>query len=394
MNREIEQYLKRVTRGLWGRKRQEVREELSAHIQGRITTHRIAGLNETDAVQKTLQELGQPKEVNSEMIRLHTLPTALNLGTLAAIACAITVTLVSGTLAQSLDVTKQFPSRACIENTTEGSGACERFQIGWVEGTLWTSVEAIKEALEPQGVGVESGIATLRLDFPGAKTVGFSFYQAPFIDEDGEPIQVAPGYMPVSDLIGSIANLSGETVTFEGWDNPSVRLGDVSFQLGTPDETVQGVNVYTPYLAGVMDELIPSSATISTYFIGSHLYSFDAEFLPQRFDVGGESGDIYGIVTINDPYASMWGDFPLEERQPYDTGFVLDVAQAASDGSVAFQLPVESRVPLNETQYISVSAFSQQPAIGETVIVRLTGEADAEGFGYEVVPPEQISVVN
>ena len=40
----IETYLRRATRGLWGRKKLEVREELAAHLEARVLSYQIAGL--------------------------------------------------------------------------------------------------------------------------------------------------------------------------------------------------------------------------------------------------------------------------------------------------------------------------------------------------------------
>lgn len=70
----IERYLHGAVRGLWGRKRGEVREELQAHIQVRLAAHRLAGLSETAAVERTLRELGGFEEVNADMNRLYALP--------------------------------------------------------------------------------------------------------------------------------------------------------------------------------------------------------------------------------------------------------------------------------------------------------------------------------
>ena len=73
----IESYLRSATRGLWGRERSTVREELEAHIQARVAAYCLGGLGEAEAVERTLIELGHPKEVNADMTRLYTLPTQL-----------------------------------------------------------------------------------------------------------------------------------------------------------------------------------------------------------------------------------------------------------------------------------------------------------------------------
>ena len=383
MNKEIKCYLTKATRGLWGRKRKEVREELLAHIQERITAHRIAGMSKADATEKTLQELGHPSEVSTGMTQLHTLPAALSLGTLAAVACAVTVTLVSSTLAQPVDVIKQFPSPVCLEGQMETfvkvfDVDCER-----LEGSLWTTVETLRSVLEPQGVEVWSGLTSLQLTFPEAQPITLSFYD-PVTDRDDkllpEKYQLSPGHVPVWELVEEVARHPGRTLEFAGWDNPTLRLGNVSLQLGTTDNSVDGVGVYTRYLERVMRDLVPRSAAFRPVAVASPLESTENVALnAQRFDLGGSPGDIYGAVT-----------FTQRLYRPDLLGFALDVAPADPDGQVTLNLPDVWEA--DGAQY--VTTLGGQPKLGETLIVRLTGKADEEGFGYEVVPLEQISLAN
>lgn len=59
----LEQYLHQATKGIWGRKKLEVREELTAHILERNKKHQLAGLSEQAALEQTLLELGQPQAI-------------------------------------------------------------------------------------------------------------------------------------------------------------------------------------------------------------------------------------------------------------------------------------------------------------------------------------------
>jgi len=389
MNPDIEQYLKRATRGLWGRKREEVREELSAHIKARITAHRIAGLSEADAIRTSLDELGRPKEVNDGMFKLHTLPTVLGLGSFIAAICAVTVMVVSSTLAQSLDVTGQYPTQGCLEGKTlepiNGlSFPCEGFSF---RPELWTNVQALKEVFEPQGVEVTSTLGTLKLSLPEGKTFGFSFYEAPFTDENGEPLpddyQVDPEYLLLWDVVSAIVSLSDETLIFRGWNNPTLKFGELSFQIGSEKEPVSGDAVYETYLESVFfDSLIPSSVAYSFFGLHSPTNPFGSTFRPLRFDVGAEPGDIYGLVTVLDPLES---DVEMDlsgERIAASGAFTLDVAPVANDGSLTLEVVSEA---IDFTD-----ALGPYPEVGTGILVRLTGMADKNGLGYEIVPPEQI----
>jgi hypothetical protein len=62
---ELEHYLKTATRGLWGKRKLEVREELEAHVLERAHKHELLGLSREDAISKSLAELGSAQVVRS-----------------------------------------------------------------------------------------------------------------------------------------------------------------------------------------------------------------------------------------------------------------------------------------------------------------------------------------
>jgi hypothetical protein len=71
---ELEQYLKTATRGLWGNRKLEVREELETHILERAHKHELLGLTREDAIFKSMQELGNARVINRKMTEVHTMP--------------------------------------------------------------------------------------------------------------------------------------------------------------------------------------------------------------------------------------------------------------------------------------------------------------------------------
>jgi hypothetical protein len=62
---ELEHFLKAATRGLWGKRRLEVREELESHVLGRAHKHELLGLSREDAISKSLAELGSAQVIRS-----------------------------------------------------------------------------------------------------------------------------------------------------------------------------------------------------------------------------------------------------------------------------------------------------------------------------------------
>lgn len=75
--RKVERYLDRSTRGLWGHGRAVVREELAAHIEGRVAALLLEGKSEADAVDAALRGLGEAGRVNSGMAEIYATPVVL-----------------------------------------------------------------------------------------------------------------------------------------------------------------------------------------------------------------------------------------------------------------------------------------------------------------------------
>ena len=133
-----ETYLRRATRGLWGRKRREVREELEAHLSDRVMAYRIGGLAQADAVERALLEMGSPQEVSVGMTRLYTLPTVMGSGAALAAVCVCVVALLPRGVAQSPVLGSFYwPSAECTaalrtDSILEAYNACRE-----LDNSLW-----------------------------------------------------------------------------------------------------------------------------------------------------------------------------------------------------------------------------------------------------------------
>lgn len=148
----MERYLRQATRGLWGRKRREVREELEAHLHDRVMAYRIGGLGEAEAVERALAELGSPQEVSVGMTRIYTLPTVMGSGAAMAVACVLVVAVLPKGVAQSLPGTFFWPSVECVEALESGTGKPSAKNCFSADNSLWIDRQALQRALEPQGV--------------------------------------------------------------------------------------------------------------------------------------------------------------------------------------------------------------------------------------------------
>jgi hypothetical protein len=113
----LEHYLNTASRGLWGKRKLEVREELEAHVLERARKHELSGLTREDAISKTLEELGNARAINHKMTEVHTMPKLFR--SFIATAFAFFALLASGTkpviadrLAPTLEVICTKPSGA------------------------------------------------------------------------------------------------------------------------------------------------------------------------------------------------------------------------------------------------------------------------------------------
>jgi hypothetical protein len=84
----LETYLNAATRGLWGQKKLEVREELENHLLEKAHKHELLGLTREDAISKSMQELGNARVINQHMVEVYMLSKQLLLGGVCAFALA------------------------------------------------------------------------------------------------------------------------------------------------------------------------------------------------------------------------------------------------------------------------------------------------------------------
>ena len=233
---EVERYLERATWGLWGRKRREVREELESHLFERITAHRIAGVSEEDAIERVLRELGEPEEVSAGMMKLYTAPWMAGSGVLLAAICTLAVITFSDSLAQSLPVDYRWPAEVCLEASAQALPEKCRTDVPWL------GVAELRENLEPLGVSVREEEDTVTLSFPDAQPVELSSLDFNPADYGSSPEtlnimlrseQLQRGYYPLFEIVNAVANQADVPVKLSGWDNPRLRVGETTFQLGT-----------------------------------------------------------------------------------------------------------------------------------------------------------------
>ncbi len=388
----VETYLRQATRGLWGKKRLEVREELAAHLQERVMAHRIAGLGHADAVEKALAELGEPKEVNVGMARLYTLPTVAGSGLVFAAICVFTLAGWPHTVAQGVKSIFYLPTKACVSALEPDSKVPVSQMCNFVDGDMWLERKELAQTLHSQGVQV-TGAKTLSLTFPGGQSVRV---QAGSPSNKKYNIKPAdPAYISFSALIYEVSKQSQLGVSVEGWDNPRVHLGDVVIQIGSDKRTVPGSLFYQNYLNAFVrikaTEIAHQQPQINPFLFEPRTDTDREDYHAgeQALEVVAKPGEVYGVIAILDPklpnklFAKYGGDDELKaflSTSPAFTVLSTDTARVEQGGTLTLYLPEQ---PLRFVKSLGVS-----PKQGTAVLVKLSGSSNRQG--YEVVPPEQV----
>ena len=379
MNSEVDAYLNKATRGLWGKKKREVEEELGAHIQGRVNAYRMAGSSEKEAVQRTIRELGQPEKVSSGMTRLYTLPTALSLGALTLGLCLSLVLLVSQTAAQTLSSSFSWPSPACLEGKEKET--C-------VSSEPWFTLPSLKAVLEPQGVTVKENARGVNLLFPGSSIpVILSSNPKVLADKDRKlypkDYQPAPGFYVLSQFLSKLAQNSTLPVQVSGWQRLTVEVADVVFEVDMQGSGTQrwsydrepGYYFYSDYFSKVLRTIaLPKPQEGFTQSVTLRLNASDKSSSRKRFRLSEFEEGVYGVVTRT-------ASTPGFEDAEYN--FASDVAQSSANGNLKLRLSKTHKGFVGTPENLST---------GDSLLVRLTGEVGNGKFGYEVVPPEQIGL--
>lgn len=402
-DKRVETYLQKSTRGLWGRKKAEVREELSAHIQGRVHAYLVAGFDEGDAVEKTLIELGHPTQVSVGMAKLHTLPVVAGSGMALAMCCALVVVLLSESTAQTLAGTFYWPSSQCLVSIDKGEVSTDvqkDYQDGKLtensacmqaDNSLWLSLQELKQALEPQGVKIETGEGSLAsITFSNGEQGTFSRGRLDVCAQDttGVCVPTDPNYFSFWDMVSTVVEKSGVNLRVIGWDNPKITLDTATFTIGTDQQPIKGEDFYDNYLNKVLFSQ-PNVyfggyvANVSQKWLDIIAPDWDKSLIKQeqiKLQTTSENG-VYGIVVVLDlenPLATVVED----KNYPDNSAFFLEVARANSDNTITFNLPVNENVRF-------VSKFKTLPEPGNAILVDLSGKQSA---WYSIIPPEQIQM--
>ncbi len=96
----LERYLNNATRGIWGKRKLEIREELESDITERARKYEISGLEQQNAILQAIAELGSARAFSNGMKGVYVMPNLIRSSILATAIFAGTIAVLSSSNAQ------------------------------------------------------------------------------------------------------------------------------------------------------------------------------------------------------------------------------------------------------------------------------------------------------
>ena len=324
----LEQYLKNATRGLWGKKKLEVREELEAHVLEQARKLELQGLKKPDALQKALEQIGPANIVSRGMIGVHTMPNVLRT-TLALASISVASAMLVNT-AQALAFTYLF------------------------------GVTEFRSILESAKLQVKDAGANLEVKFPGSeKDIQINTFDVPIPAENTTLRSIS-----FSQFLESTAKESKLPVRLEGWAPTTMQVG--STQIRFPN----GESVYGDAI----------SATFKTINYPGWPSASGMSNCTHKIQVKDAPGTVCVLMSTVILNISEAADSPKQQFYQYD------FAPVQNDGTLSFKNPA---LLLEFSKNLETVVKAKHPLKEElAVLLKLTGKVNPT-LEYEVVMPEQ-----
>ena len=403
----LETYLKRATIGLIGKKRLEIREELTAHLLERARKYEIAGLTHHDALAKAIEELGDAQTIRAGMIGVHTMPKIYaSTGLAAIVAAGILATLsvssaqVIGTLRVPLEQCQASSAQTVTLQTPLG-GKIEKFPCE--QGDFWLEFASLRATLEPLGVKIErANVSQLEdseqfyLNFPDGATVSLylqkMFYFKRSANDKLEKIPYVAGYVEGSTLIEAFRT-AGVSFTMSGWNNPVLRIGKTRFQIGTATAPIRGENFYLNALQARLFSLFngwttESSVpdTINNVERQVQIYGAPSLFrsYKHRIQTGFAAGQIVVVASREPTYS-----FEYEGKTLVQPAFTRTyITPVGKDGILEY--PSDAKTLRFKDDLRSLSVTPKDGA-GDIAVLKFTSDLSYNKKSFELVPSSKLS---
>jgi hypothetical protein len=397
---DLEQFLRRASRGLGGRERQTVRRELESHIRHRANRYKVSGSSEVEAIKLAIADLGEPREISSGMKGVYIMPTTIRAGVLTA---ALATLVFMGAQLSTAQISS-YPSPTCLKLNTGGysvdfiQDAQEKtFALSCEPNFLWVAMNSLRPTLEPLGVTFSEPFA-LNNEFPPMNNETEPRYhklQFP----NGQPIQtVNNGGLMVFDFVDNLKN-AGLPIRIEGWDNPKITVGKISFTLGSSEQPITGSSVYATllyrdllmYFPGLIGDPLVRDTAGSNLFsqLKNNLKSNMPHFV-HTVQTKLKPGTVVAVLS-KDTFWLEPKQIPVGEGYRFPKGIAkfarAYIAPVANDGTIAYDSGSRSLAAVKAGQ-IKPTVVNGHAMVA---VMQFTGYLSQQA-AFEPVAPETIKI--
>jgi hypothetical protein len=397
---DLEKFLRRASRGLWGRERQTVRQELESHIRHRANRYEVSGSSELDAIKLAITDLGEARAINVGMKGVYNVPTTVRFGVLTAALATFGFMGAQLSTAQVTGTTL-YPTPACLEQQRmdfqigQDKMPC---QAGW---DLFISIESLRKALMSSGVGFStndsSQLGETIVRSPEGWTIKLHEVQPQnWQDSKGKDllVPIVKGFVNLRELWTELgrANL---TFKVEGWEKPRITIGQSSFTIDLGEKPVYTAVVYDLLLRqAVVDHFAQPYADDGFTSQGSGTNPFPAQIKilsPTRVFAHTirtrlQPGNVVVIVSRE---AQMTFEFQEKSNKSPNLRRIW-IAPVAADGTVQYTSYSRTLAVVNRDQ------ITRGVPNGHATIAlsRFTGEYARNIDPLEPIAPDTIKVTS
>lgn len=277
---EIDRYLKRATRGLWGQKKRDAQAELRGAIEDKMYRCRLLGLDETRSVASTLSDLGSPAAIARELGEVHTVPQTLKVLVFVGVAGLLGLQAVAqvGTVRAAPDVPPSGAADTCnysearintlskdyaqyVRQNIERLGSralaeadCRTFQYN---PNRYLRLDDLITALRTGGIKVQTypnADGLLDLTFPDPAGVQVLNLSSETKLLNGQT------YVSKFSFLSSVRRSLKVPLQLRGVENPVLTIGNVKIQLGTAATPLLASDLYAPLVADDLTRLLQLAA--------------------------------------------------------------------------------------------------------------------------------------
>jgi hypothetical protein len=370
----LEQYLRTATKGLYGRKKLEVKTEIEGNIKELALEYQIAGFSESEAISQAILDFGEARDLNAGMVKVHTMPKMIKAVLLAGLLSSVALVGVSSSLAEILTSSVgPYPTCPAVFYDYTKIGDCSS-ESAWMRlSDFATDVTKSGGTFTPTTLG-------FAVKFPDDHEIPISLFETSDLDIDKGQATVKGDvqfqkdqetWVNVTHVIDRIANISTLPVTLEGWENPVLHVGKTTLKLITGTEPLAAF--YT-YAHGIFGNLTRSTKSLGNFIFASPSLIVKSDpilstlsYFKHQVSVNAKPGTIYAVLTKN-----------------YDNLITISISPVAVNGTLTLWLNTSIVNFVDNLEKLDPRLkIVDSPA----VLVKLSGRLDTKAPKLEVVVP-------